>query len=66
MKLIQEMRPFFPLKVYINVTLEKKNHSPRKNPPSTFIDFLNIFQTPRLAIWQFLPPLHVYSNLHGY
>jgi hypothetical protein len=40
--------------------------------PSTFIDFINIFQPPplfqppRLVIWQFLPPLHVYSNLHGY
>ena len=26
----------------------------------------HLLQPPRLVIWQFLPPLHVYSNLHGY
>ena len=25
-----------------------------------------LFQPPRLVIWQFLPLLHVYSNLHVY
>ena len=46
MKLIQEIRPFFALKVYIMVVFEKKN------PPSTFIDFSEKFQPPRL----FQPP----------
>ena len=33
-----------------------------KNPPST----PRLFQTPRLLILQFLHPLYVSSNLHGY
>ena len=67
MKLIQEVRPFFALKVYIKVVFEKKNHPPRQNPPSTFIDFSKRFQPPRLFPPPHLVhPLHVYSNLHVY
>ena len=72
MKLIQEIGPFFALKVYIKVVFEQKIHPPRKNPPSTFIDFSKKFQPPRLfppprlVILHFLHPLHVYSNLHVY
>jgi hypothetical protein len=33
---------------------------------SKWSDFINIFQPPRLVIWQFLPPLHVFSTLHVY
>ena len=62
MKLIQEIGPFFALKVYINVVFEQKR------PPSTFIAFskkksnlhVYLFPPPRLVILHFLHPLHVY------
>ena len=46
--------------------------STKQNPPSTFIDFPffvpppRLFQAPRLVIFHFLHPLHVYSKLHVY
>ena len=79
MKLIQEIRlelvsldPFLLCKYVLRWFLKKKIHPPRKNPPSTFIDFSKKFQPPRLfqppclLILQLLHPLHVYSNLHVY
>ena len=57
----------------VTLTEFEKFHPPQKKiPPSSFINFITIYQPPRLfqpphlVIWQFLPPLHVYSNLHGY
>ena len=48
----------------VKVVFGRKKHSPRKNPPSTFMDFQKKIQPPRLLILPLLYPLHVYSNLH--
>ena len=64
------IRPIFALKVYIKVVFGKKIYPPRKNPPSTFMDFSKkfqpprLFQSPRLLILPLLHPLHFYSSLH--
>ena len=57
----------------VTLTDFDKFHPPQKNPPSTFIDFLDFFHPPLLVYWSYVlvffpknPTLHVYSSLHVY